>query len=72
MIIRTMILSGAIAGLVGMIDLLGVLPPYSLDFPTGYGFAGIAVALLGRNNPVGIALARCCSASSTARRRSWT
>ena len=30
---------------------------YSLDFPAGLGFTGIAIALLGRNNPVGIAFA---------------
>ena len=28
---------------------------YSLDFPTGLGFTGIAIALLGRNSPIGIA-----------------
>ena len=28
---------------------------YSLDFPAGLGFTGIAIALLGRNHPVGIA-----------------
>jgi general nucleoside transport system permease protein len=54
--VRTMIISGAIAGLVGMSDLLGFFHQYTLDFPIGYGLAGIAVALLGRNHPVGIAL----------------
>jgi simple sugar transport system permease protein len=56
MIITTMILSGAVAGLVGMPQLLGQSYSYSLDFPTGIGFTGIAIALLGRNHPVGIAL----------------
>ena len=52
-----MLLSGAIAGLVGMPQLLGGdAYSYSLDFPAGLGFTGIAIALLGRNNPVGIAL----------------
>ena len=55
MIIKTMLLSGAIAGLVGMSDLLGFSHQYVQDVPTGLGFAGIAVALLGRNNPVGMA-----------------
>ena len=38
-------------------SLLGDTHTYSLDFPTGIGFTGIAIALLGRNNPVGIAFA---------------
>lgn len=55
MIIRAMLLSGAIAGLVGMAPLLGFFNRYTLDFTTGLGFAGIGVALLGRNHPVGMA-----------------
>jgi general nucleoside transport system permease protein len=55
MIVLTMIISGALAGLVGMPQLLGASYQYSLDFPTGLGFTGIAIALLGRNNPIGIA-----------------
>lgn len=55
MIIITMLISGAIAGLVGMPNLLGESHQYSLNFPSGLGFTGIAIALLGRNHPVGIA-----------------
>jgi ABC-type uncharacterized transport system permease subunit len=55
MILIAMLLSGAVAGLVGMPQLLGASYSYSLDFPTGLGFTGIAIALLGRNNPIGIA-----------------
>ena len=56
MIIVTMLISGAIAGLVGLPDLMGTDPyAYTLNFPSGYGFTGIAIALLGRNNPIGIA-----------------
>ncbi len=55
MILVAMLLSGAVAGLVGMPQLLGSSYAYSLDFPAGLGFTGIAIALLGRNNPVGIA-----------------
>ena len=50
-----MLLSGAVAGLVGMPELLGEAYTYSLTFPAGLGFTGIAIALLGRNHPVGIA-----------------
>ncbi|HEX9693568.1 MAG TPA: ABC transporter permease [Actinomycetota bacterium] len=57
MIVRTMLISGAIAGLIGMSDLLGFFHAYTLDFPTGLGFDGIAVALVGLNHPAGIAIA---------------
>ncbi|HEY7483402.1 MAG TPA: ABC transporter permease [Streptosporangiaceae bacterium] len=56
MIIYAMLISGAVAGLVGMPQLLGDSYQYSLDFPAGLGFTGIAIALLGRNHPVGIAI----------------
>ncbi len=56
MVLRTMLLSGAVAGLVGMPLLLGGSHAYASDFPTGYGFSGIAIALLGRNHPIGIAI----------------
>jgi general nucleoside transport system permease protein len=57
MVIKTMLLSGAIAGLVGLSYLLSIFGAYTLDFPTGLGFTGIAVALVGRNHPVGMGLA---------------
>ncbi|WFB09030.1 ABC transporter permease [Streptomyces sp. LX-29] len=57
MIITSMLLSGGVAGLIGMPVLLNDAHQYSSDFPAGIGFTGIAIALLGRNNPVGIALA---------------
>jgi ABC-type uncharacterized transport system permease subunit len=56
MIVKTMLISGAISGLVGMSALLGFFGRYHQDFPTGLGFAGIAVALLGRNNAFGMAI----------------
>ena len=56
MILTAMLISGMIAGLVGMPQLLGSSYQYSLDFPAGLGFTGIAIALLGRNHPVGIAI----------------
>lgn len=57
MIVRTMLLSGAVAGLVGLPEMLGFFNRYTLDFTTGLGFAGIGVALLGRNHPLGMAAA---------------
>lgn len=56
-IFTTMLLSDAIAGLVGLPFLLGQSHSFGLDFPAGIGFTGIAVALLGRNNILGIAAA---------------
>jgi ABC-type uncharacterized transport system permease subunit len=54
MVIVAMLLSGAVAGLVNMPVLLGEAYNYSLNTPSGIGFTGIAIALLGRNNPLGI------------------
>ena len=55
MVVVSMLMSGAIAGLIGMPVLFGQAHNYGTSFQTGIGFLGIAVALLGRNNPVGIA-----------------
>ncbi len=56
MVLISMLASGAVAGLVGMPQLLGGdSRSYSLDFPAGIGFTGIAIALLGRNNAIGMA-----------------
>jgi general nucleoside transport system permease protein len=55
MIVLAMIISGAVAGLVGMPQLLGEVHSYGTDFPTGLGFTGISIALLGRNSAVGMA-----------------
>jgi len=52
-----MALSGALAGLVGINEVAGVSGKIVLDFVGGAGFTGIAVALMGRNHPLGIVLA---------------
>ena len=54
MIFITTVLSGAIAGLVGIGTLLSDTHSYSMAFPAGYAFTGLSLALLGRNHPVGI------------------
>lgn len=50
-------ISGALAGLAGVNEIAGVHHKLLLDFVAGAGFTGIAVALMGRNHPLGIALA---------------
>ncbi|KKC38325.1 sugar ABC transporter permease [Devosia epidermidihirudinis] len=57
MIIITMTLSGALAGMVAFNEVLGVQNRLVLDFVADAGFVGIAVALMGRNHPIGIGLA---------------
>lgn len=52
--IGAMLLSGALAGGLGLNELMGGQHRIALDFPAGAGFIGIAVALMGRNNPAGI------------------
>jgi general nucleoside transport system permease protein len=53
-IVASMLLSGALAGCLGVNELMGSQHRILLDFPGGAGFVGIAVALMGRNHPVGI------------------
>jgi general nucleoside transport system permease protein len=57
MIMKAMLLSGAIAGLVALQDVLGIDDRMKLDYIRGYGFTGIAIALLGRNSGLGIVAA---------------
>ena len=52
-----MCVSGGLAGMVGMNEIAGVSGKLLLEFVSGAGFTGIAVALMGRNHPVGIVLA---------------
>jgi general nucleoside transport system permease protein len=55
MVMYAMLISGACAGLVGMTEVLSERYKYDQSFIQGLGFNGIAIALLGRNNPAGIA-----------------
>jgi simple sugar transport system permease protein len=52
-----MAIAGAVAGIGGAVQIQGVLYRVFDGFSPGYGFEAIAVALLGKNSPVGIALA---------------
>ena len=54
---KTMIVSGALAGLGGINYVLGYKHYYEEGFGAGSGFLGIAVALVGRNHPVGVVIA---------------
>lgn len=56
-IIYTMSIAGMLAGLAGTIQLLGVSRSMSASYGTTVGFDSIAVALLGRSNPLGIVFA---------------
>ena len=56
-VLLSMMVSGALAGLVGINEIAGVHGRLLADFVAGAGFAGIAVALIGRNHPLGLVLA---------------
>ncbi len=53
-IVVAMTISGALAGMVGINEVLGYRYRYYDRFSDNYGITGIAVALLGRNHPVGV------------------
>lgn len=57
LIVKMMLISGAIGGLAGAVHALGNVGRFVSGFSPGYGFTGIAVALLGRGSAVGIFLA---------------
>ncbi len=56
-IVLVMTISGALAGLMALNEVLGAQHRLVLGFTGGYGFVGIAVALMGRNHPLGVVLA---------------
>ncbi len=55
-IIVVLLISGALAGLGAVNSIMGSTHYLSLNFPAGAGFIGIAIALMGRQHPVGIFL----------------
>jgi simple sugar transport system permease protein len=56
-VIVAMSVSGALAGLMSLNEIMGVQHRLILNFPGGAGYVGIAAALMGRNHPLGIVLA---------------
>jgi len=54
LLIFTMLLSGALAGLGGAIETQGIIHRFQPGFNIGLGFEGITIALLGRMHPIGI------------------
>ena len=57
MTILAMVISGSVAGLAGSTIIMGRLGRFVTNFSPGYGFTGIAVAVLARNNPIAVLLA---------------
>jgi simple sugar transport system permease protein len=57
MTIIALAVAGGLAGLVGVGEVLGNAGKFRLGFSPEYGFIGIAVALLGRNQPAGVVAA---------------
>jgi simple sugar transport system permease protein len=53
-IIKSLCISGALAGLAGAVEVMGVYGRLFDSFSNGFGFTGIAVALLAKNNPIGV------------------
>ncbi len=54
LMIMAMVISGLLAGTGGAVESLGIVHRFQPGFNTGLGFDGITVALLGRNNPLGL------------------
>ncbi|MDR1972957.1 MAG: ABC transporter permease [Treponema sp.] len=52
--LAVMIISGALAGLAGAVEILGVHKYFIKGFSPGYGYDGLAIAVLGQNNPAGV------------------
>lgn len=56
-IVVAMAISGALAGMMALNEIMGAHQRLLAAFTSGFGFVGIAVALMGRNHPVGVCLA---------------
>ncbi len=56
-VVLAMLISGALAGGLALNEVMGAQHRLLIGFTGGYGFTGIAVALMGRNHPLGVLLA---------------
>jgi len=56
-IVKSLCISGGLAGLAGAVEVMGVYGRLFDTFSSGFGFTGIAVALLAKNNPIGVVAA---------------
>ncbi|MGV3488172.1 MAG: ABC transporter permease [Tuberibacillus sp.] len=56
-IMKSIVLSGIVAGLAGIVEVLGIHGTLKDSFSNGLGFDGIIIALLARNNPIGVMFA---------------
>lgn len=55
-IIRTALISGGLAGMAGVCELIGLKGYLTLDLSPGFGYTGIVVAMLAGLNPIGVVL----------------
>jgi simple sugar transport system permease protein len=55
--VKVALLSGALAGLAGAIEVAGRTGYVTLDMSPGYGYSGIVIAMLAMLNPIGVVLA---------------
>lgn len=55
--ITAFLASGALAGLIGLQEIFAIRGFYTYNIAAGLGFDGIAIALIGRNNPIGVVFA---------------
>src|SRR5262249_426262 len=71
-VIKTALLSGALAGLAGVGEVAGRAGYLTLDMSPGYGYSGIVIAMLAGPNPLGVVLAAVVVAGLIVRAHSIT
>lgn len=54
---KVMFISGLLGGVAGAVQVLGVHYRFAANFSPGFGFTGITIALLARNNPIAVLFA---------------